>query len=84
MISAVKANAIRSPAMACSIAGISGNRKVDVAERETKMAVPNDAPTWFNVFCSAFACWITRLSSVLIPQVLSGVTSACMPTPRQV
>ena len=84
MISAVNTNAMRSPAMERSSTGMSGNKNAEVAERETRMAVPSEAPTWFNVFCSAFACWITRLSSEFRPQVFSGVMMACMPTPRQV
>ena len=56
MSAAVKLKAIRSPIMVCSMLGISGNRKTEVAERDTKMAVPSEAPTWFKVLERALAC----------------------------
>ena len=50
------------------------------AEMDTSTAVPSDAATWFSVFDTPWACWITLLSSEFTPQVFSGVMVNCRPT----
>ena len=47
---------------------------------DTMSAVMNAAETWFRVFVTALACWMTLLSSELMPHVFIGVVRNWMPS----